>query len=68
MSAMRPERRWRLLPRSLLGRMLLLTLLVVLLAQGLSSIIWVAQLRASQLPTLGEVLREIEQTLQTSVQ
>ena len=47
MSAVRPERRWRLLPRSLLGRMLLLTLLVVLLAQGLSSIIWVAQLRAS---------------------
>lgn len=49
MSAARVERRWRLLPRSLLGRMLLLTLLVVLLAQGLSSLIWVAQLRASQL-------------------
>jgi hypothetical protein len=33
--------------------MLLLTLLVVVLAQGLSSVIWVAQLRASQLQACG---------------
>ena len=42
-------RKWLPVPRSLLGRMLLLTLLVVLLAQALSSLIWVSQLRASQI-------------------
>jgi DNA-binding winged helix-turn-helix (wHTH) protein len=36
-------------PRSLLGRMLLLTLLAILLAQTLSSVIWLSQLRATQL-------------------
>ena len=39
-------------PRSLLGRMLLLTLLAVLFAQTLSSVIWVSQLRATQLEGL----------------
>jgi signal transduction histidine kinase len=52
MSAPVAERRWRLLPRSLLGRMLLLTLLVVALAQGLSSLVWVSQWRASQVQGL----------------
>lgn len=40
-------------PRSLLGRMLLLTLLAVLFAQALSSVIWVSQLRATQLEEIG---------------
>ncbi len=64
---MRPERRWRLLPRSLLGRMLLLTLLVVLLAQGLSSIIWVAQLRASQLQGLRASASSLAHSMSASV-
>ena len=67
MSAVRPERRWRLLPRSLLGRMLLLTLLVVLLAQGLSSIIWVAQLRASQLQGLRASASSLAHSMSASV-
>ena len=47
------ERRRRFpVPRSLLGRMLLLTLLAVLFAQALSSVIWVSQLRATQLEGL----------------
>ncbi|WEK30092.1 MAG: ATP-binding protein [Candidatus Pseudomonas phytovorans] len=67
MSAVRPERLWRLLPRSLLGRMLLLTLLVVLLAQGLSSIIWVAQLRASQLQGLRASASSLAHSMSASV-
>lgn len=67
MSAVRPERRWRLLPRSLLGRMLLLTLLVVLLAQGLSSIIWVSQLRASQLQGLRASASSLAHSMSASV-
>lgn len=35
---MSERRRWSPVPRSLLGRMLLLTLLAVLVAQGLSSL------------------------------
>src|SRR3546814_14382863 len=46
------RRRLRLVPSSLLGRMLLLPLLAVLLAQGLSSLIWLSQLRASQMEGL----------------
>ena len=41
------RRRWLPLPRSLLGRMLLLTLLAILAAQTLSSVIWLSQLRAT---------------------
>ncbi|QHG66753.1 ATP-binding protein [Pseudomonas putida] len=67
MSAALPERRWRLLPRSLLGRMLLLTLLVVLLAQGLSSLIWVAQLRASQLQGLRASAGSLAHSMSASV-
>ncbi|MDI9780819.1 MULTISPECIES: ATP-binding protein [Pseudomonas] len=67
MSAALPERRWRLLPRSLLGRMLLLTLLVVLLAQGLSSLIWVAQLRASQLQGLRASASSLAHSMSASV-
>ncbi|MFT0868655.1 ATP-binding protein [Pseudomonas sp. CAM1A] len=64
----RPEgRRWRLLPRSLLGRMLLLTLLVVLLAQSLSSVIWVAQLRASQLQGLRASASSLAHSMSASV-
>ncbi|MHC6227131.1 ATP-binding protein [Pseudomonas sp. X10] len=67
MSAPRPDPRWRLLPRSLLGRMLLLTLLVVLLAQGLSSLIWVSQLRASQLQGLQASARSLAHSMSASV-
>ncbi|KAF1065368.1 MAG: Osmolarity sensor protein EnvZ [Pseudomonas citronellolis] len=45
---MAEPRRLALVPRSLLGRMLLLTLLAVLLAQGLSSLFWLSHLRSSQ--------------------
>lgn len=55
------------LPRSLLGRMLLLTLLVVLLAQGLSSLIWLSQLRASQLEGLVASARSLAHSMSASV-
>jgi signal transduction histidine kinase len=61
---------WRRLlpvPRSLLGRMLLLTLLVVLLAQALSSVIWVSQLRASQMEGLLISARSLAQSMAASV-
>ncbi|MGE8477416.1 MAG: ATP-binding protein [Pseudomonas shirazensis] len=67
MSTAATERRWRLLPRSLLGRMLLLTLLVVLLAQGLSSLIWVAQLRASQLQGLRASAQSLAHSMSASI-
>ncbi len=67
MSTARAERRWRLLPRSLLGRMLLLTLLAVLLAQGLSSFIWVAQLRSSQLQGLRASASSLAHSMSASV-
>ncbi|WP_165840803.1 ATP-binding protein [Pseudomonas sp. SDI] len=55
------------MPRSLLGRMLLLTLLVVLLAQALSSFIWVSQLRASQLEGLVASARSLAHSMSASV-
>ncbi|MBH3430842.1 ATP-binding protein [Pseudomonas alkylphenolica] len=55
------------MPRSLLGRMLLLTLLVVLLAQGLSSLIWLSQLRASQLEGLVASARSLAHSMSASV-
>lgn len=57
----------RLVPRSLLGRMLLLTLLVVLLAQALSSLIWVSQLRATQLEGLVTSARSLAHSMSASV-
>ncbi len=57
------RRRLRLVPRSLLGRMLLLTLLAVLLAQGLSSLIWLSQLRASQMEGLLASARSLQDDL-----
>ncbi|AOE84070.1 ATP-binding protein [Pseudomonas sp. TCU-HL1] len=57
----------RLVPRSLLGRMLFLTLLVVLLAQALSSVIWVSQLRASQMEGLLTSARSLAQSMVASV-
>jgi signal transduction histidine kinase len=59
--------RLRLMPRSLLGRMLFLTLLVVLLAQALSSVIWVSQLRASQMEGLITSARSLAQSMAASV-
>ncbi|WP_462401305.1 ATP-binding protein [Pseudomonas sp. Marseille-QA0332] len=67
MSARCAERRWRLLPRSLLGRMLALTLLATVLAQGLSSLIWVPQLRASQLQGLQATARSLAYSVSASV-
>jgi signal transduction histidine kinase len=55
------------LPRSLLARMLLLTLLVVALAQGLSSVIWVSQLRATQLEGLVTSARSLAHSMGASV-
>lgn len=63
----RSERHWRLLPRSLLGRMLLLTLLVVVLAQGLSGLIWVSQLRASQMQGLRASASSLAHSMSASV-
>lgn len=54
-------------PRSLLGRMLLLTLLVVALAQGLSSVIWVSQLRATQLEGVVTSARSLAHSMGASV-
>ncbi|MGK9517636.1 hypothetical protein O6467_23055, partial [Salmonella enterica subsp. enterica] len=62
------ERRRRFpVPRSLLGRMLLLTLLVVLFAQALSSVIWVSQLRATQLEGLVTSARSLAHSMTASV-
>ena len=55
------------MPRSLLGRMLFLTLLVVLMAQALSSVIWVSQLRASQMEGLLTSARSLAHSMAASV-
>jgi len=47
--------------------MLLLTLLVVLLAQGLSSVIWLSQLRASQLQGLRASAQSLAHSMSASV-
>src|SRR5471032_1265583 len=54
-------------PRSLLGRMLLLTLLAVLLAQTLSSVIWLSQLRATQTEGLITSARSLAYSMAASV-
>lgn len=65
---MATEKGWRLLvPHSLLGRMLLLTLLVVLLAQGLSSAIWLSQLRATKMEGLVTSARSLAHSMAASV-
>ena len=61
------KRRWSPVPRSLLGRMLLLTLLAVLVAQALSSFIWVSQLRASQMEGLLASARSLAHSMSASV-
>ena len=55
------------MPRSLLGRMLLLTLLAVLLAQALSSVIWLSQLRATQMEGLITSARSLAYSMAASV-
>ncbi|MGF0336988.1 ATP-binding protein [Ectopseudomonas toyotomiensis] len=55
------------LPRSLLGRMLLLTLLAILAAQTLSSVIWLSQLRATQLEGLVTTARSLAHSMSASV-
>jgi signal transduction histidine kinase len=53
-------------PRSLLSRMLLLTLLAVLLAQALSSVIWLSQLRATQMEGLITSARSLAHSMAAS--
>ena len=54
-------------PRSLLGRMLLLTLLAILLAQTLSSAIWLSQLRTTQLVGLVNSARSMAHSMNATV-
>jgi signal transduction histidine kinase len=61
------KRRTLPVPRSLLGRMLLLTLLAVLLAQALSSVIWLSQLRATQMEGLITSARSLAHSMAASV-
>ena len=60
---------WRTprMPRSLLGRMLLLTLIAILLAQTLSSVIWLSQLRATQLQGLVTSARSLAHSMNATV-
>ncbi|WP_253443775.1 ATP-binding protein [Pseudomonas nitroreducens] len=55
------------MPRSLLGRMLLLTLLAVLIAQGLSSLFWISHLRTSQRDGLLTSSRSLAYSMAASV-
>ncbi|NNA25307.1 HAMP domain-containing histidine kinase [Pseudomonas lundensis] len=55
------------MPRSLLGRMLLLTLIAILLAQTLSSMIWLSQLRATQLQGLVTSARSLAHSMNATV-
>jgi len=55
------------IPRSLLGRMLLLTLLAILLAQTLSSAIWLSQLRTTQLEGLVTSARSLAYSMNATV-
>jgi len=64
---MSERRRWALVPRSLLGRMLLLTLLAVLIAQGLSSLFWISHLRTSQRDGLLTSSRSLAYSMAASV-
>ena len=59
-------RKWHV-PRSLLGRMLLLTLLAILLAQALSSAIWLSQLRTTQLEGLVTSARSLAYSMNATV-
>lgn len=54
-------------PRSLLGRMLLLTLLAIVLAQTLSSAIWLSQLRTTQLEGLVTSARSLARSMTATV-
>ena len=64
---MSERRRWSPVPRSLLGRMLLLTLLAVLVAQGLSSLFWLSHLRSSQREGLLTSSRSLAYSMAASV-
>ncbi|QRY82511.1 HAMP domain-containing protein [Pseudomonas sp. PDNC002] len=55
------------MPRSLLGRMLLLTLLAVVIAQGLSSLFWISHLRSSQRDGLLTSSRSLAYSMAASV-
>jgi len=64
---MAERRRWSPIPRSLLGRMLLLTLLAILVAQGLSSLFWISHLRSSQRDGLLTSSRSLAYSMAASV-
>ena len=55
------------IPRSLLGRMVLLTLLAIVLAQTLSSLIWLSQLRATQIEGLVISARSLAHSMNATV-
>jgi signal transduction histidine kinase len=57
----------QLMPRSLLARMLLLTLLAVLLAQGVSSLFWMSHLRASRTEGMLNASRSLGYSIAASV-
>lgn len=57
----------RLVPRSLLARMLLLTLLAVLLAQGASALFWSASLRSDRNQGLQTAARSLGYSIAASV-
>ncbi|MDR6676166.1 ATP-binding protein [Pseudomonas oryzihabitans] len=57
----------RLVPRSLLARMLLLTLLAVLLAQGASALFWSASLRSDRNQALQTAARSLGYSIAASV-
>lgn len=59
-------RRW--VPRSLLSRMLLLTLLAVLAAQGLSSALWVATFKAKEIEGLMSSTRNLAYSVSATVE
>ena len=55
----KPRRSWRLVPSSLLGRILLLTLLAMGVAQVVSSLVWVGTFRAHQIEGLVSTTRNL---------
>jgi len=64
----KPPLIWRWLPSSLLGRVLLLTLLAMAVAQVVSSVAWVATYRAQQEEGLVATTRNLAQSASATVQ
>ena len=62
------ERNWRWFPSSLLGRVLLLTLLAMASAQIISSAAWIATFRAQQVEGLVATTRNLAQSAAATAQ